>query len=81
MARKKLKDIKVSNIFNFNSVSREQEKNFFGKLIRLRKDNRIHSTWTIDGKILYKISDTSTPVMVRKEEDLQYFSVYIFFVT
>ena len=40
------------------------------KLLQLRSDKRIDPFWTQDGKILYKINDTSKPVRMRSKNDL-----------
>ena len=80
-ARRKLKDFKVGELFpslpnNTNNRVFINEnltylrRSLFMKLVHLRKSNQIHSTWTIDGKILVKVTDKDLPVLIRNETDI-----------
>ena len=82
-ARTKLKNVKTSDVFpSYVSVSREDERIFinenltnyrkelFWKANKMKKDNMITSTWTMDGKIFIKTSPNGAPVRIYCDEDL-----------
>ena len=83
-ARTKLKNVKASDIFpNHAFASREDQqrifinenltnyrRELFWKANKLKKDNMITSTWTMDGKIFVKTSPNGAPVRIYSEEDL-----------
>ena len=82
-ARTKLKNVKTSDIFrSYPFTSREDQRIFinenltnyrrvlFWKADKLKKDNIITSTWTMDGKIFVETSPSGTPVRIYCVEDL-----------
>ena len=82
-ARTKLKNVKTSDVFpSYVSASREDERIFinenltnyrkelFWKANKMKKDNMITSTWTVDGKIFVKTSPSGVPVRIYCDEDL-----------
>ena len=83
-ARTKLKNVKTSDIFpNHAFSSREDQqrifinenltnygRELFRKANKLKKDNTITSTWTMDRKIFVKTSPSGAPVRIYCEEDL-----------
>ena len=83
-ARTKLKHVKTSDIFPSDAfTSREEQHIFinenltsyrrelFWKTTKLKKDNMITSSWTMDGKIFVKTSPSGAPVRIYNEEDLK----------
>ena len=82
-ARTKLKNVKTLDVSpSYAFASREDQRifinenltnyreSFFWKANKMKKDNMISSTWTMDGKILVKTSPSGTPVRIYCEEDL-----------
>jgi len=82
-ARTKLKNVKTSGVFpSYAFASREDQRIFinenltnyprelFWKANKMKKDNMITSTWTMDGKIFVKTSPSGTPVRIYCVEDL-----------
>ena len=76
-ARTKLKNVKTSDVFpSYAFASREDQRIFinenltnyrmelFWKANKMKKDNMITSTWTMDGKIFVKTSPSGTPVRI-----------------
>ena len=82
-ARTKLKKVKTSDVFpSYVSASREDQRIFinenltkknrrelFWKANKMKKDNMITSTWTMDGKIFVKTSPSEAPVRIHCDED------------
>ena len=81
-ARTKLKKVKTSDLFpSYVSASREDQRIFinenltnyrrelFWKANKLKKDNIITSTWTMDEKIFVKTSPSGAPVRIHCDED------------
>ena len=75
--------MKTSDVFpSYAFASREDQRIFinenltnyqrelFWKANKMKKDNMITSTWTMDGKIFVKTSPSGTPVRIYCEEDL-----------
>lgn len=82
-ARTKLKNVKTSDVFpSYAFASREDQRIFinenltnyrrelFWKANKMKKDNMITSTWTMDGKIFVKTSPSGAPVRIYRIEDL-----------
>ena len=82
-ARTKLKNVKTSDVFpSYAFASREDQRIFinenltnyrrelFWKANKMKKDNMITSTWTMDGKIFVKTSPSGAPVRIYCVEDL-----------
>ena len=82
-ARTKLKNVKTSDVFpSYAFASREDQRIFinenltnyrrelFWKANKMKKDNMITSTRTMDGKIFVKTSLSGTPVRIYCVEDL-----------
>ena len=76
-ARTKLKNVKTSDVFpSYAFASREDQRIFinenltnyrrelFWRANKMKKDNMITSTWTMDGKIFVKTSPSGTPVRI-----------------
>ena len=83
IARTKLKNVKTSDVFpSYAFASREDQRIFinenltnyrrelFWKANKMKKDNMITSTWTMDGKIFVKTSPSGAPVRIYCVEDL-----------
>ena len=75
--------MKTSDVFpSYVSASREDERIFinenltnyrkklFWKANKMKKDNMITSTWTMDGKMYIKTSPNGAPVRIYCDEDL-----------
>ena len=82
-ARTKLKNVKTSDVFpSYAFASQEHQRIFinenltnyrrelFWKANKMKKDNMITSTWTMDGKIFVKTSPSGAPVRIYCDEDL-----------
>ena len=82
-ARTKLKNVKTSEVFpSYAFASREDQRIFinenltnyrrelFWKANKMKKDNMITSTWTMDGKIFVKTSPSGASVRIYCVEDL-----------
>ena len=82
-ARTKLKNVKTSDVFPSSPfASREDQRIFinenltnylrelYWKANKMKKDNMITSTWTMDGKIFVKTSPSGAPVRIYCVEDL-----------
>ena len=83
ITRTKLKNVKTSDVFpSYAFASREDQRIFinenltnyrrelFWKANKMKKDNMITSTWTMDGKIFVKTSPSGAPVRIYCVEDL-----------
>ena len=81
-ARTKLKKVKTSDVFpSYVSASREDQRIFINENLtnyrrelfweenKMKKDNMITSTWTMDGKIFVKTSPSGAPVRIHCDED------------
>lgn len=82
-ARTKLKNVKTSDIFPSDAFSSREDRRIFinenltnyrrelfWKANKMKKDNMITNTWTMDGKIFVKTSPSGAPVRIYCEEDL-----------
>lgn len=81
LAKKKLKDVRIGEIFEgvaqdngkiyINENLTNRRKYLFGKLLALRKQNKILNTWTID----VKVNEHSNIQLIRNEQEIGHLHV------